>query len=283
MWIFNTVINNIFGVLFYPFRSLNPWFAMTFISLLTAVLMLIVFRLTSNQEGISRVKNLIKAHLLEIRLFKDNMSASFRAQGNILRLNLKYIGYTLKPLLVMIVPLVLILIQLNLWFGHSALKPGDQTILKVKLSQGVNPLDTELKVRPSSSFSIESPPLRIEENREINWRLRAAGDKGHHTLTLTSGDIQVSKSIAVDLESLHKISTVRTGKKFFDQLFNPGEPPLPENAPISSIEIGYSEKKFSLFGWKIGSFLGVPGWLWVYFILSVIFAFALKGLFKVNI
>ncbi len=134
MWIFNSAFGKIFNLIFFPFRSMNPWVGMILISFLTALLMLFVFRFTSNQEGIKRVKNKIKAHLLELRLFKDSMSLSFKAQGNILRCNLRYISYSTKPMLVMIIPLILILIQLNFWFGYEALTPGQETILKVKLS-----------------------------------------------------------------------------------------------------------------------------------------------------
>ena len=55
------------------------------VSLLTALLMLFVFQLTSNQAGIRRAKDRIKAHLLELRLFKDNMRVTLWAQGGILR------------------------------------------------------------------------------------------------------------------------------------------------------------------------------------------------------
>ncbi|MBN1271786.1 MAG: hypothetical protein JXB26_05890 [Candidatus Aminicenantes bacterium] len=282
MWVFNTVINKIFDIFFFPFRKLSPWFAMIFISLLTAALMLIVFRLTSNQKGIKRVKNLIKAHLLEIRLYKGNMSVSFKAQGKILLTNLKYISYTLKPLLIMIVPLVLILIQLNLWFGHHSLEPGAQTILKVHLRQKIDPFAADLKILPSPVFEVETHPLRISENNEIDWRIRA-DKEGHHNLNLMVDGRPISKSLIVGSNSLAKVSTSRTNNKFFDLLFNPGESPIPGDTPISSIEIQYPEKKFDLFGWKIGTFIGVPGWLWIYFVLSIIFAFAFKGLFKVDI
>lgn len=42
---------------------------MIFLSLLT-VLMLFIYKKTSNQSGIKEAKNLIKGYLLEIRLFK---------------------------------------------------------------------------------------------------------------------------------------------------------------------------------------------------------------------
>ena len=255
---------------------------MILISFLTALLMLFVFRFTSNQEGISRVKNKIKAHLLELRLFKDSLSLSFRAQGNILRYNLKYISYSAKPLLVMIIPLILILIQLNLWFGYEALTPGQVTILKVKLEEGYDPLDINLALEPSSGFDIQTPPLRIEEEMEINWRLQAR-EKGVHNLTLIVNSQRITKKVAVGQKPLSKISPLKVRRNLINELINPGESPVPADVPIKTIEVQYPAKDINLFGWNIPWLWGIPPWLIVYFVLSIILGFVFKGFFKVEI
>jgi uncharacterized membrane protein (DUF106 family) len=275
MWIFNSVIGKIFDLIFFLFRGMNPWMGMIIISFLTALLMLFVFRFTSNQEGIRLVKNKIKAHLLELRLFKDSLSLSFKAQGNILRYNLKYISYSTKPLLVMIIPLILILIQLNIWFGYEALTPGQETILKVKLEEGHSPLDISLSLEPSSGFDIQTLPLRIEEEMEISWRLQA-GEKGVHDLALIINGQRLIKKLAV-------ASPLKVRRNFINELMNPGESPFSRELPIKTIEVKYPAKDISLFGWSIPWLLGIPPWLVVYFVLSIILGFILKGIFKVEI
>ena len=261
---------------------MNPWVGMILISFLTALLMLFIFRFTSNQEGIRQVKNKIKAHLLELRLYKDSLSLSLKAQGNILRYNLRYISYSAKPLLVMIIPLILILIQLNLWFGYEALTPGQVTILKVKLEEGQNPIDANLALEPSSGFEIQTPPLRIEEEKEISWRLQAR-EKGIHDLTLTVNGQKITKKVAVDQRPLSKISPLKVRGNFINELINPGEAPLPRDLPIKTIEVKYPDKDIKLFGFKIPWLLGIPPWLIVYFALSIILGFVFKGFFKVEI
>lgn len=282
MWIFNSAFGKIFNLVFFPFRSMNPWIGMILISFLTALLMLFIFRFTSNQEGIRRVKNKIKAHLLELRLFKDSLSLSFKAQGNILQNNLKYISYSAKPLLVMIIPLILILIQLNLWFGYEALTPGQETILKVELEEDHNPLDLDLALEPSTGFDIQTPPLRMEEERKINWRLKAR-EKGVHDLILMVNGQRLTKKVAIAQKPLSKISPLKISRNFINELINPGESPIPGDLPIKAIEIRYSAKKMNLFGWNIPWLLGIPPWLTVYFVLSIILGFVLKGIFKVEI
>jgi len=282
MWIFNSAFGIIFNLIFFPFRSMSPWVGMILISFLTALLMLFVFRFTSNQEGIRQVKNKIKAHLLELRLFKDSLSLSLKAQGSILRNNLKYIGYSAKPLLVMIIPLFLILAQLNLWFGYDALTPGQETILKVKLEEGHNPLDINLALESSSGFEIQTHPLRIEEEREINWRLKAR-EKGVHDLTFIVNGQRLTKKVAVGQKPLSKISPLKVRHNFINELLYPGESPFSGDLPIKTIEVKYPSKSMNLFGWNIPRPWKIPPWLIVYFVLSIILGFVLKGIFKVEI
>jgi len=275
MWIVNSIINKLFEVIFLPFRNLSPWVGMILISLLTGFLMLLIYRHTSNQAGIRAVKDKIKAHLLEIRLYKDNMSVSLRAEGNIVLANFRYIGYALKPLLVMIVPILLILIQLNFWFAYKSLEPGETAMLKVTLDPGKNPLDYDATISPSPAFEAETPALRIDEDNTINWRLRVK-EKGVHSIQLTLGALTVSKDIAVGQKPLSRLSPLRVKRNVFEELLYPTEKPLPGGTPVKSIEVTYPGKSLSLIGWHIH-------WLVVFFALSIILGFAFKGVFKVEI
>jgi uncharacterized membrane protein (DUF106 family) len=275
MWILNVLFGKIFVFLFLPLLGLGPWAGMAVVSLLTAVLMLFIFRLTSNQAGIKKVKNRIKAHLLEIRLYNDNFGVSLKAQGNILLANLRYVGYNLKPMLVMIVPLILILIQLNLWFGSSSLQPGQAAVLKMKLEKSRNPLEMKVSIQPTPNLLLETPPVRIEDEHEISWRLRAR-DKGKASLAITAGSYSFSKEVSIAQRPLSRISPVKPGGNLIDMILHPGEEPIPKGAGIKAVEISYPAKNMDVFG------LGIH-WLIVYFVLSIVFGFALKGFFKVEI
>jgi len=275
MWIFNSAFGKLFDALFLPFRGMSPWVGMILISFLTGLLMLFVFKWTSNQQGIQKVKNRIKAHLLELRLFKDSLSQSLRSQGNILRCNLTYISYSVKPMLVMIIPLILILIQLNFWFGYESLTPNEPAILKIKLVEDQNPLETQIAVQLSSGLVMETPPLRIEESSEINWRFSAT-QAGIQQFTVTINGETITKKVSVAQKPLSKISPLKTNKNFFDQVMYPTESPIKGQIPVKSIEVQYPTKSMNLFGWKLH-------WIIVYFALSIIFGFAFKGIFKVQI
>ena len=275
MHVVNVVFGRVFDVLLLPFSRMTPWAGLVFIALLTSFFMLFVYRHTSNQAGIRRTKDRIKAHLLELRLYNDNMAVSLRAQGRILLQNLRYLVYNLKPLLVMIVPIVLILAQLNLRYGSAPLRPGEETLIKVELAAGVDPMETDLSLEASGAVAVETPPVRIPEEGEVSWRLRAK-EPGPASLRFTGGGLSLDKDVTVGGSPLAKVSARRVGRSILDQALYPGEAPLPGGGPVRSIEILYPARRLSVLG------LGV-NWLVGYFILSMIFGFGLKGVFKVEI
>jgi uncharacterized membrane protein (DUF106 family) len=275
MSLVNAVLGRLFDLLLLPFRSLNPWAGMAFISLLTGLLMLLIYRLTSNQSGIRRVKDKIKAHLLELRLFKDNMGVTMKAQGQILQANFRYLGLNLKPLLVMIVPLILILAQLNLWFGSEPLSVGRPAILKVLLQPDVNVMGTEFSLESPPEIAIETPPLRLEESREVDWRLKPTA-AGTFDLTIRAGDKSYLKTVVVDGRHLEKVSSIKVKRSLLGEVLYPGEKALPGGSRIKAIEVVHPAKKLPLFGLRLH-------WLIAYLGLSIIFGFALKKPFRVEI
>jgi len=275
MGVINLVFGRVVDVILLPFRGLSPWFGMTAVSLLTALLMLEVYKLTSNQAAIHKAKDRIKAHLLELRLFKDNMRVTLRAQAGILKANLRYLAGNLKPLAVMIVPLVLILAQLSLWFDRAPLQPGEETLVKVGLEEKADPVALALELEPPAFLTVSSPAVRIPDEHEVAWRLKAVS-AGSGLLTIRAGGLTFEKSVAVGGKSLTKVSTLASRGSIWKQVLYPGERSLSGGTPVRSIEILYPAKRLTLFG------LGVH-WLVAYLILSIAFGFALKGVFKVEI
>ena len=68
---------------------------------------------------------------------------------------------------------------------------------------------------------------------------------------------------------------MRTGS-WIDQLLYSGETPLPSGSPLDSIEVVYPAQSLSVLGFE-------TDWLVLFFILSIVFAFLLKGFFGVEI
>jgi hypothetical protein len=95
-------------------------------------------------------------------------------------------------------------------------------------------------------------------------------------LKLSLGDQILTKKISVATSKLSKISPMKVENSFFRMLTYPTEAPLPKDSPVKTIEVVHPQRNIILFGWRIH-------WIIVYFLLSIIFGFSLKGVFKVEI
>jgi hypothetical protein len=248
---------------------------MTAVSLLTAVLMLEVYKHTSNQAAIHRAKDLIKAHLLEMRLYQDNMRVTLAAQGSIVKANLVYMAANLKPLAVMIVPLVLILAQLSLWFDRAPLRPGEETLVKARLEAAADPVSAGLELETPPGLEITSPAVRIPDLHEVVWRVKALAPGAGRLVVRTAGRT-IEKTVAVGGGPMTKVSALVSRGSIWKQVLYPGEPALPSGQAVRSIEILYPAKSLRAFGLNVH-------WLVAYLALSIVFGFAFKGLFKVEI
>ena len=124
IWNLNRVLGGIFDVLLYPFRALPPIVGLAAVSLVVSIALLLGFRATSNQQALAAVKRRIHAGIFEIRLFKDDLRSILRAQLDILRHTLTYFRLSIIPMAWMLLPLLVILIQLQFHYGYAGLEPG---------------------------------------------------------------------------------------------------------------------------------------------------------------
>jgi uncharacterized membrane protein (DUF106 family) len=275
MHVANLVFSGIVGTILLPFRGISPWFGMAAVSLLTALLMLEVYKLTSDQAAIRRAKDRIKAHLLEMRLYKDNMRVTLRAQAAIVKANLAYMGANIKPLAVMIVPLVLILAQLSLWYDRAPLEPGEETLVKAGLAETADPVSLGLDLEAPPGLEITSPAVRIPDEHEVVWRIRALAE-GAYRLRLRAGGHTIEKTVMVGGPPLTRVSTLASRGSIVERVLYPGEPPLPDGTAVRSVEVLYRPGRLAAFGLRVH-------WLVAYFAMSIVIGFALKGVFKVEI
>ena len=66
MWSVNWVIGGAWDLVLQPFRLGHPLWPLGLFAILTGIAMLIVFRYISDQRGIKRAQDRIKAHLVEL-------------------------------------------------------------------------------------------------------------------------------------------------------------------------------------------------------------------------
>ena len=273
MKLMNGLLTRLFDAICWPFQGLNPIWAMIVISLLTGLLMLWIFGKVSNQEAIRRIKDKIRGNLIAVRLYQNDIRVVLRVQARILRDTLTYMKYSVVPMLVIIVPVVFIIIQLNLRFSVRALQPGEQTLVKIKL-RDASALHEEVVLEAPEGVKVETPGVRIEAEREVSWRIRAE-QPGFYRIVIRTGNESVEKELIVG-SGWGAVSALRTGKSLSEMLLYPGEAPIHPFSVIQSVQVNYPSLSMPIFGWNIH-------WLILFFVLSVVFGFAFKGVFGVQV
>jgi hypothetical protein len=274
VYFLNTVLNPLFSALFFPFRSAAPEWTLAWISLVTAVMALLVYRFFSAQESIRKVKEQLKANILEMRLYQDDPVLMGRAIVSVLRNNFKYLRLNLKPFLFMFIPVVLVLIQMESRFGFRPLQPGDSFLVKtIWESESSVSRTSPLSLNLSGGISLASPALRIRENQEIDWKLEVTRD-GPASLDIVMNHEKVNIPVEIG-ERVIPVSPWNGKKGSLDMIFFPAAHPLPSSGDLLSVEIDYPRRDFRFCGYPVY-------WIWPYFILSLIAGYMLKGLFRVQ-
>jgi hypothetical protein len=284
MSILNAVLRGLFDGVLFPFRGAPALVGVAVMSLVLGVLMLFVFKATSNQAKIEAVKRKIHAGIFEIRLFNDDLRAIFRAQGEVLRHNLRYVGLSLVPLAWMLIPVVLFIAQMQFHYGFEGLAPGETTLLHVELEDGwaeamPDAADPETgrplaRLEAPDGVTVESEAIWFPSRDEIVWRVRPE-TAGSWDLKVSLGSETWTKSVDAT-DDWRRRSPERLEPTFLNQLLYPAEAALPGSAPIRAITLPYPTADVWFFGLRLH-------WLIVFFVLSIVFAFALKDRFGVKI
>jgi uncharacterized membrane protein (DUF106 family) len=276
----NAVLRPLFDGLLWPFRELPPWVGLTVVSLVTAVAALLVFKATSRQDSIAAVKRKIHACLFEMRLFNDDFRAILRAQGEILRHNVRYVSLSLVPMLWMIVPLMLAFAQMQFHYGYRGLAPGEPALLEVELREAAADAARASATRPDASLELpaglteETSALWMPAAGRIAWRISAVSPGDYEAIIHLDGETY-TKSVRSS-DAVVRRSPIRVSAGFVDQLLYPAEPPLSSDGPVAAITVAYPEAEVSLLG------VGMPWWL-AWLILITVFALALRNRMGVQI
>ena len=271
--LFNFIHRGI-DLFFLPFSGFEPFWGMLAISAFTGVLMVVVYKFTSNQDGIARAKERIRGHLLETWIYREQVRVMLCAQKKVLLANLKYMGLNLKPLAVMLAPILLIMINLNLRFGTAPLAPGERGLIKAARRSAVLIEEMNESLDAPAGVMVETLPVRLASQGETYWRFKV-DRPGNYILKIKASGVLYEKSLQA-ARQVQRVAPLRSANAL-DEIFYPGEPAMPEG-PLKSIEVMYRSESPLIPGthWR-------PHWIIQYLVLSIIFGLAIRGPLKVEI
>ena len=269
----NAVSNAAGGILLSPVALLPGWLSITVISAVVGVLLLVVFKYTSNQKAIGCVRDDIKANLLAVKLFKDSFSVAFRSQTRVFADAFKLLFHSLVPMLILVIPVCLMLAQMGLWYQARPLQPGDNPVMvKLTMNDTLESLP-QVALDPLPAAPVVTGPVRVFSKREMCWKIQPV-ENGNHTLVFHIGDRRYEKKLAIG-KGFMRVSPRRPGAHPGDILFYPLENPFASDAPVQSISIAYPGRDSRIYG--------TDWWIVYFFLVSMACAFLCRPLLNVRI
>ena len=273
---FNQLITKTAGYLLDPFGSM-PLFGLLFWSVVIGLLMTWVFGKTSRQQALVKVADHTRAQLLAVRLFRDDLGVTFGCQVELLKSAGWRLWYSLLPMLVMFIPFLVILVQLDLRYETMALLPNDRVIVELQLDPKAWHGCRNVQLEVPKNVTLETPGLRDETKNTIAWRI-CAQSSGVDFLRWQLDDEIVKKTLTVaeDSHSLMLVSPRRPGAGWIDRMLHPAEPGFSSTSAVRGVEVEYPRQRMTaILGWD------VPWWA-TFLVVSIIAALAVRPLLGVQ-
>lgn len=264
---FAAAVRSAIDLLLRPFDALAPLWVLLVASLITAVAILLVVRVTTPARWVDRARSQVAACIYEIRLFLDSPRRVLAIQGRLLYWSGAYILSLTPAFLVMTAPMGLLFLQLDLRLGYRPLPTETPLVVRVDLDGAAG---QTLTASAGDWGRVTAPPLFDAERERVY--LRVVIDKpGTHELEIASGGHTVEKRLVAGAAT--RMSPERSsGASMWWALTD--EDPLPADSGIASISVPHPG--------TTTHFLWMPWWIF-WLVVSTVMALALKRPMRVSI
>jgi hypothetical protein len=263
------------SLIFLPMGSLGvnvPSGIVVGISLVIGLVMVLVFGYTSDQKAIHVAKDRLKAHLLALRLFQDQIQVVLRSYGRIVFATGHYLRLAFKPLLFVIVPMTFLIVQIDRYLGSSPLSTGRSFLVKARMDNPDSLNQASLQL--PDGLTSTAPAVHVPAENEVAWRL-VADRAGEYVVNVQIADQLFAKRVIVG-SGLPRLSPVRLRGRFWQRIFLSAEPALPENKFVEAIDVQYPQRDIH--------FAGIEwNWIWLFFVLSLAAGFLFKSILGIEI
>lgn len=243
------------------------------LSLLAGVLVLLVYRYVSSPRRIKESKDKIKAHILSIRLYKDEWRVILKSFVCSLGGTLRYFAFNMVPLLILLPLLAPIFAQLEVRYGLCPFQPGDLVEIKATFQEELDALEPRLQ--PAEWYQTAMAPVYVYAHRQVHWQIRIL-QPGEYSLGLETTSGRFEKTIrSRDSGARNALSQKRHQGVFLDSLLYPVERPFRSSDAASAIQVDYPVRLLSIFGLRLH-------WIWLHLLIVMVVVLALKKRFGIE-
>jgi len=252
-----------------PFGDHAGWLVVL-AAVVFAVVALLLFKWATPQQRLAAARGQLIGRLYEAALYQTSLSVIMRVQGGVLVANLRYLACALPAVAALILPLLVVLPQLEARLGRRPLDVGETALVTVALAA-----DRETVLTADPGLVIEAGPVRDQVRGEVVWRVRAL-TAGEHALRLTGAGEPVTLTVPVAISGLPAITAARHRSALSQVVFDPAGARLSREDDLRRIGVALPEREVRLLG------LGLP-WLVSFTVLSMAAGLLLRSRLRVEL
>jgi len=280
---FNLLITKIFDIILYPFSFINAFWDILFLSFISSIVILVIYSKVSKPKKIKDARDKIKGCIFAIRIYKDQWTVLISSFFKSLFYTLKYFSLNFVPILFILPILFFLFVQMDIRYGHRPFKPGEQTIMKLKLSDNSKMDEITTKIEPRNPLKPIMPPVYVKRmgngkrDFQIDYKLKISSENTEDLL-IKINDKFYKKRINVNKKGRNISEALGIRKYFFssvDSFIYPSEYEKLDNSIIKYISIKYPSFKINFLGTSIH-------WLIHYLLWTLIIVLALRKKFGVE-
>jgi uncharacterized membrane protein (DUF106 family) len=234
----------------------HPFVGILLLSLIITLIINIIYKYTTDQKEMKRLKDQIEDYRKKIKASRDNPKKMMKLNNEAMGVNMEYLGKSLKPTLYTFIPIIFIFAWMNAHYTYDVVAPNEPVIAHAYFLEGFDGQAT--LTAPTLSTKDVQSTIQLNEDDEPTAAFALSGPVGQHPFTVQYKEFSYN-------------GTVTIGDRPKDVTFK-------GKGPVQHIDVDYPRVHplgpISIFGWR-------PGWLFVYIVLSISLSLATRKLMKI--
>jgi uncharacterized membrane protein (DUF106 family) len=232
---------------------LNPLVAVTILTLLISVMVVLIYKFTTNQNLMKQLKDEMKALQAEMKQLRDKPEQALEVQKKAMETNMKYMMQSFKATFFTLIPIILIFGYMNAHWAFEPTHLNEEFTVDIMAKQA----GTVVTAWPPAGIQLTSDPEKPVADGKAIFTFKAV-QEGMQVIDFKADNNDYNVSVYVGNERQYEP---------VNQPFTYG--------PLSQATVGLKKLiVLNLFGWQLG-------WLGTYILMSIVFSMILRKLLKV--